>query len=325
MDVLRYSFWCLLLALCGCSPQEDVVPADREFDSLLTGHTSASLYDERAGKGALLLTRFTSLEDFKTLVKVQYADDLPMGSGKSKNDPQVQLTYTSGGRELTSILRSGISQGDFNKVRNSTLWNKMLLGIRCPYALFHRRDLTAVEHLGRRRPPLFGKGDAAFYDLAEAMVNHIRVEDQLDMSCEDLSEKGYLNTFNHITAQAFMTSIFSERLADFVADVHELYNMPELISGKFTEAQLADFVNGPVDNYVDMINNEWGQELGKVLGEKYGISSRTIWTPRLLADVLNDIQSYHSWAFQIGFHPFRPNDEMVVQFAWKINRVILEE
>ena len=87
------------------------------------------------------------------------------------------------------------------------------------------------------------------------MANQISDEDYLNLSCEELSEKGYLNTFNHITAQAFMTSIFSERLADFIADVHELYNMPELITGDFTEQQLADFENGPVDNYVDMINN----------------------------------------------------------------------
>ena len=128
------------------------------------------------------------------------------------------------------------------------------------------------------------------------MANQISDEDYLNLSCEELSEKGYLNTFNHITAQAFMTSIFSERLADFIADVHELYNMPELITGDFTEQQLADFENGPVDNYVDMINNEWGQELGKVLGKKYGIDRHTIWTPQLLRDYLNDIQLYHSWA-----------------------------
>jgi len=325
MDLLRYFVYFLLFASCGCARQEDVVPAVREPNSLRTNHTSAITYDESAGKGALLLTRFASLEDFRKVVQVRYAEDLSGGSGKSTEVPQVHLTYTSGGRELTSILTSGISQADFNRVRNSTLWNKLLLGIRCPFALFHRNDLTAVEHLGRRRPPIFGKGDAAFYDLAEAMVSHIRDEDRLDMSCEDLAEKGYLNTFNHITAQAFMTSIFTERLADFVADVHELYNMPELITGKFTEAQLADFVNGPVDNYVDMINNEWGQELGKGIREKYQISAKTKWTPHLLANVLNDIQSYHSWAFQIGFHPFRATDEMVVQFAWKINKVIHEE
>lgn len=313
MGVLRLILFMLLMAMISCSHQE--VTIEEVQDQIKE-------YDERAGKGALLLTRFTSLDDFKKVVHVQYADDLAGSSGKTNLVQQVHLTYISGGRELTSILKKGISQADFNRVRNSTTWNKMLLGLQCPYALFHRRSLTAVEHLGRRRPPIFGKGDAAFYDLAETMVKNIRDEDRLDMSCEDLSEKGYLNTFNHITAQAFMTCIFTERLADFVADVHELYNMPELITGDFSEAQLADFVNGPVDNYIDMINNEWGQELGKVLREKYKINSNTIWTPQLLTSVLNDIQSYHSWAFEIGFKPFRATDEMVVQFAWKINTVL---
>jgi hypothetical protein len=144
----------------------------------------------------------------------------------------------------------------------------------------------------------------------------------MDLSCEDLDEKGYLNSFNHITAQAFITSIYSERLADFIADVHELYNMPELVTGEFTNKQLADFVNGPVDNYLDMINNEWGQELGKVLDQKYKIDEGTFWTPFLLVDYLNDIQAYQGWAFGIGFKPFRADDNKIIQFAAKINKVI---
>jgi hypothetical protein len=181
----------------------------------------------------------------------------------------------------------------------------------------------AIENLGRRRPWQFGKGDVAFYDLAEAMVQHIAAVDTIDMPARDLSEKGYLNTFNHITAQAFMTSIFSEELADFVADVHERFNMPELIAGHFTEKQLSDMETGPVDNYIDIINNEWGQELGKVLRKKYGLTKQTVWTPALLTAYLNDIQSYHSWAFQIGFTPFRSSDEKVIQFANKINTVLM--
>jgi len=277
-----------------------------------------------ANKEALLLTSFTSLEDFKKVVQVTYAGDTSSTSGLGKKH-KVTLRYRSGDREVTSILKAGVSQGDFSKVRNGPLRHKIVLGLKCPYALLHRKELMAIEHLGRRRPPLFGKGDAAFYDLAETMVLNISDEDRLNMSIADLSEKGFLNTFNHITAQAFMTSIFSERLADFVADVHERYNMPELITGDFTEIQLADFVNGPVDNYVDMMNNEWGQELGKVLREKYSIHQKTRWSPALLADFLNDIQSYHSWAFQIGFKPFRASDKMVIQFAWKINTVLTAE
>ena len=311
-------FYICILILFGCNPPHKEITSLAESDN---STNSIEDYNQSVeyGKGALLLTRFSSLEDFKSVVQVRYSDDLVNSSSAR---PQVHLIYRSGGYEVSSELKEGISQGDFIKVRNSSYWKKIGLGITCPYALLHKKELTAIEHLGRRRPPLFGKGDAAFYDLAETMVKNIREEDRLDMSCEELSEKGYLNTFNHITAQAFMTSMFSERLADFVADVHELYTMPELINGKFTETQLADFVNGPVDNYVDMINNEWGQELGKVLRKKYSISSGTYWTPELLANVLNDIQRYYSWAFQVGFIPFKTEDEMVKQFAWKINTVL---
>jgi hypothetical protein len=119
-----------------------------------------------------------------------------------------------------------------------------------------------------------------------------------------------------------MTSIFSEDLADFVADVHERHNLPELISGIFTPHQLNDLKDGPVDNYLDLINNEWGQELGKTLRAKYNLCRNTQWTPELLANYLNDIQSYYSWTFWIGFKPFRPDDEMVVRFAGKINKVL---
>lgn len=278
----------------------------------------------KTGNEALLLTKFKTLEEFKEIVRVQHAEDFPETHGKRNIKPFVLLTYRSGTREVTSLLKSGISQADFLHARKGTFWDKALLGIKSPYAYIHRKDLRAVEHLGRRRPFAFGKGDVAFYDLAETMVKHISEMDTVSMSEADLSEKGYLNTFNHITAQAFMTSIYSERLADFVADVHELYNMPELITGHFTEGQLADFENGPVDNYLDMINNEWGQELGKVLGLKYNITRHTYWTPELATNYLNDIQSYHSWAFQIGFKPFRITDEIVIRFAGKINMVRTE-
>jgi len=119
-----------------------------------------------------------------------------------------------------------------------------------------------------------------------------------------------------------MTSIFSERIADFISDVHERYYTPELITGAFTEDQLLDLEVGPLDNYLDIINNEWGQELGKELRIKYHITRNTHWTPEILANYLNDIQSYHSWAFQIGFNPFRASDDLVIRFSHKINRVL---
>ena len=323
-DTLRFLLLLMTMMLIGCErpPQNSKPTSGTQAKS--SKALSVTFDNDHYGQGGLLLTDFKSLDEFNEVVMVEYAQDLYGPSWAKNHKPEVRLTYTKGGRVIVSSLKSGISQEDFVKVRNGSFWKKIWLGLKCPFALTHRADLMSIEHLGRRRPPLFGKGDAAFYDLAESMVAHIYDQDLIDMSCEDLSEKGYLNTFNHITAQAFMTSIFSEKVADFVADVHELYNMPALITGEFTTAQLSDFENGPVDNYVDMINNEFGQEIGKNLRNKYKLSRKTVWSPALLANYLNDILSYNSWSFQIGFRPFLPGDEMIIHFANKMNMVIAD-
>jgi len=169
---------------------------------------------------------------------------------------------------------------------------------------------------------VYGECDVAFYDLAESMANNITKMDKAAMSSKDLSEKGYINTFNHIVAQAMISAIFSERMADFIADAHERRNMPSLITGEFTREQLTDIENGPADNYLDIINNEWGQEIGKQLKTKYNICRSTVWTQELLVECINDIQSYCSRVFGIGFEPFWHSDEVIIRFAEKLNVVL---
>ena len=311
-------FVLMILVLGGCKQQPDVSTA------AVNKTLGQQAYEESLGMNgkALLLTRFTSLAQLNETVSIEYYKGNGASVAGNIENTEVHLRHISGDRNVTSILAAGVSQQDFTDARKGNVLDKIALALRSPFAVTSRADLQAVEYLGRRRPLTFGMGDVAFYDLAEHMVWHIMPEDTLAMSKADLSEKGYLNTFNHVTAQAFMTSVFSERLADFVADVHERYNLPELITGTFTEAQVQDLEKGPVDNYIDIINNEWGQELGKWLKKKYGISRNTVWTPHMMADYLNDIQRYHSWVFQIGFVPFRPEDEVVTRFANKINTVV---
>ena len=268
------------------------------------------------------MTEFHSLEEFKNVVQIEYlpgASDTVMENHGRKG---VRLTHACDGGMVISLLEEGISEGDFLKAKRGNVWMKMGTTVQSPFALWHMGDLKAIESLGRRRPWEFGKGDVAFYDLASSMVFNILPEDKEKLSAEALGDKGYLNSFNHITAQAFMTSVFSEDIADFVADVHERHNMPELITGNFSAEQLADMEDGPVDNYLDMINNEWGQELGKALKEKYRINSNTRWTPGLMADYLNDIQLYQGWVFRVGFSPFTAKDEVVARFSAKINKVL---
>jgi len=275
--------------------------------------TSVDINMDRFPKGALLTTSFSSLEDFKEEVDIVYSQD-----GK----PWVELTHSANQGQVVSLLKSGVSEADFMKAKAGGFWDKVKLGFKSPYFVSNRMDLQRVYFLSRRRNKDFGWPDKAFYDLAESMKNNISKEDQTLATKDELSDKGYVNTFNHIVAQALMTTLFSEALADFVADTHERKNLPELITGDFTEKQRSDIKNGAVDNYVDIINNEWGQELGKLLKLKYNIDRKTIWDSELLANYLNELQSYFGYVFKIRFKPFTSKDEITTRFSLKINRIM---
>lgn len=283
--------------------------------------TRAATY--KTVRGALLGTRFTSLEELKSVIRIEYALGASPSDSAAPESSFVRVRHCSNGRLVTSVLETGTSQGDLYKAGfGGTIWDRFNLLFRCPFAVINRKDLERIFSLSRWRPDLYGEGDLAFFDIAKSSSENINTPDLAFRNVRDSTEKGYLNSINHITAQAFITSCFSEELADFIADAHERYNHPELITGKFTEEQIADLEEGPVDNYVDIINNEWGQELGKQLKEKYRINRETNWTPELLANYLNDLQSYYSWAFQIGFEPFRPEDEEVLSFSNKLDAVM---
>ncbi len=309
----------LLFIFWGCNQTSDHTnpnPTGESTCLALVSDDSTGVVTYKSVRGALLGSRFTSLEELKSVIRIEYDSTGP-------EDYAVRVHHCSNGQEVTSVLATGTSQGDFVKARyGGTLWDRVSVLFHCPFAVMNRKDLQKIYALSRLRPEWFGPGDVAFFEIAKSMVAHINTPDLAFRHPRDSTEKGYLNSFNHLTAQAVITSCFSEELADFIADAHERYRHPELITGRFTEAQIADLDEGPVDNYVDLVNNEWGQELGKQLRRKYRIDAETNWTPELLANYLNEVQGYYGWAFQIGFVPFRPQDEAVRRFSNKINVVM---
>lgn len=264
-------------------------------------------------RGALLGSRFSSFEELKSVIQIEYDSTGP-------RHYLVRVRHCSGGEEVTAVLETGVSQGDMIKARyDRNIGNILSAPIYYPYAVSNRIDIEKIYTLSRWQ---YKKGDLAFIDIAKSSVKRINTPDLAFKNTRDTSEKGYLNSFNHITAQAFITSCFSEDLADFIADSHERYSHPELITGKFTQNQIYNLDDGPLDNYVDLINNEWGQNIGSRLKVKYKINSKTYWTPYLLTNYLNDLLAYYSWAFQIGFEPYQPKDEEVISFSNKINEVM---
>ncbi|MEL6720965.1 MAG: hypothetical protein AAFP82_19840 [Bacteroidota bacterium] len=310
LSLLIFLSFFFILA-CESSPQEN----------LAQNNTPISASTTHSSRGALLATNFSSLEELKQHISIDYKkSDGKWSLFNSK--VSAKLNHESYGSQVSSLLKSGISENDITAARDGGVLKKIQLLFSSPYFVRNREDMLRVYTLARRDFKNFGEGDAAFYDLAEQILYNIDDDDLALTNSNDLSEKGYLNTFNHITAQVFMTTLFSEQLADFIADVHERANMSELITGTFTLAQLNDLEKGPIDNYVDMINNEWGQELGKELKAKYKITRSTIWTSDLLANFLNDVQTYYGWAFGIGFEPFYANNEKIRRFTTKLNIVM---
>lgn len=310
------SFYLLLLfvlgvALAGCESEDSAPPVVPHENH---GLIDAALHMKM--RGALLASRFETLDELKEVVSLNYYPK-PGQSG----DSMVIVSTVNNGRWITSELTSGISEADLAAASAGGMADKVSVGLSSGFGVKSRNLLQQVVWLSRRRQRVFGEGDPAFYDLAASMVEHISDMDAACLVERDSSEKGYLNTFNHVIAQAFFTSLYSEEFADFVADVHERRTMPELISGQFTEAQLTDPITNPMDNYVDILNNEFGQEIGLVLKSTYSIDRSTEWTPELLAACLNDLVSYFKRAFFIEIDPYFPEDVVVVRFAHKLNIV----
>lgn len=308
----------LFISSCGNEP----IPESDAVDCKEVNLDSSPIPAYAGIRGALLTSRFSSLEELKSVVSIEYFPNESEAGQAFRGDSLVRLTHCSNGQTVVSILAQGVDEGDFSKAMRGDLVDKLNVGFQSPFSIENRQYLNRIIVLARRRPLFLGEGDPAFYDLALSMVAHIRNDDLAYLSPADSSEKGYLNTFNHITAQAFITSLYSEEMADFVADVHERKTMPELMTGHFSPAQIDDPNVNPLDNYVDIINNEWGQELGRELRDKYQIHPNTIWTPQRLTSYLNEIQHYYRWALQIGMEPFRAQDTVVIRFANKLNFAI---
>jgi hypothetical protein len=311
----------LLITSCKTSPD----------NTSIANCTACNTHDASAGKakplyeninGALLGSRFQSLDELKTVIDITYVHVHASDDDTVHKNSKVLIKHCSNGCGVIAELAFGTSQNDISKANLGKTADKLAFITKSPYCVSIRKDLERIFLLARLRSELFGEGDVAFFNLAEAIVKNINTPALAFLHPRDTTEKGYLNTFNHITAQAFITSCFSEALADYVADAHERAYHPELIHGHFTEEKLHDLAEGPVDNYVDVINNEWGQELGKVLKEKHHITRETIWTPEVLTNYLNDIQAYYSWAFQIGFTPFQSEDEQIIKFSKKLTKVM---
>ncbi|GAB4377696.1 MAG: hypothetical protein Kow0075_06660 [Salibacteraceae bacterium] len=261
----------------------------------------------------LVATDFENLEDLRMVIDINYYSEGEIHC--------VDLNHHSNGECASAVLCDGTDEEQLKKAAKDVWKEKLAVGKNEPNAVRFRTQLKEIYILSRRRRDIFGEDDVAFFDIALAMLRHIDTNQKAALTPAELCEKGYLNSFNHITSQAFMTTLYGMEVARFVANTHERLNMPELTSGNFRPEQLSNPENNPMDNYVDMINNAWGQRLGSELKRRYDISDSTKWSEALLTRYLNSVQQYYTYAFGLSFRPFVVDEYLIKKFSRKINAV----
>ncbi|NOT37112.1 MAG: hypothetical protein HOP11_07020 [Saprospiraceae bacterium] len=320
----QLAFSCLIFASCQNINTNEASDSNTIKSNVTKKNSpkNSALNDFGTRCKALLTSRFKNLEEFKNVVSIQYDRDYSRLDSSECRNSSVTLSYKSNGEEIKRTMSSDINQDDVQKLPKSDIITLSCFIFTHPNIIRLRKNLEDAYSLSRRKPAFYGPGDKAFYDLAEASYYNIISQPQTFLNSKDSSEKGYINTFNHITAQAIITSFFSEELADLISDLHERKNMPEITCGKFTSVHLNDTLNNIVDNYIDILNNEIGQKIGLKLREKYNINSTTQCTPILLSNYLNDVQGYYSMVLKIVFRSFRPSDKVINKFSHKINLVL---
>ncbi|MEP7197352.1 MAG: hypothetical protein ABI851_12600 [Saprospiraceae bacterium] len=328
--LLKYLFFIPFIFIgCFYSFMQSNVKNGFFFSSLAAtlANSQNKYFDNNCNLGvnciALMSSRFKNLDHLKSIVSISYDMDYSKMDSIDCLYSVVNLNYISNDEKINRRMTSGISQNDIIKLQKPDYLARLKFVLYHPTIMRLRKDLEQSYMLARRRPDLYGPIDVSFYDLAETSFRHINTPILAFRTPRDSSEKGFINTFNHVTAQAIISSFFSEELGDLIGDLHERNNMPEITSGRFSQSQLNDSLNNPEDNYIDIINNEIGQKIGLKLKKKYNLNEKSLCTPILLAAFLNDIQSYYMWAFEMGMDYYRPTDELVVKFSKKMNKLLI--
>ena len=147
----------------------------------------------------------------------------------------------------------------------------------------------------------------AFVDMGTEMIK--KVEDKLR------DKEGLNNTMLHVNGQALITALFGVGVANEAGLMHER-GQATLRNGAF---RTEEATKAAIDNYSDLINNEWGQRWGEQLMTELGINAGTNWTNNTTAQFLNGLQERYTHTLCIKFKEFKSGDKFVKKYTKFIN------
>ena len=252
-----------------------------------------------------------------TLEKLKEEIDITYGNGR------VTVGHSKKKLKDRNTLRSSlIGEAELKKAHEaSEKWNhvrKALFGLSHPRLAINQTALERSEKLSFVKKNNSG---SALGRISNAMFDNIQnkpsVKPYEGPGGEKLtSHDATKNMMLHVFGQSTFTVLYGEGAADLTGDLHER-DQPSLITGEIGEDEEAQ----AIDNYADMVNNEYGQEVGLHLRRRLGINDRTVWTPDITAKYLNSVQDYFSQSHEWSFKDFDASDARVHRFTNLLNEV----
>jgi RHS repeat-associated protein len=245
------------------------------------------------GAEPLVASNYKTLTDLKSAIKMVHY--------KHNQKQTVMMTNSFLGMHVIDVLVSGeTSQEDLKKARDGGFWAKTGAVAKDPSAAFYKNDLEKIEKMSYRK-----KNDQklAFQDIA------------LLLASKTINPPGGIdNTYLHVAGQAFITALFGEGAANYSGHLHEAAH-ESLFTGVSKDIKDEQSM---IDNYADLINNQWGQAFGKQIMGELDVSGD--WTNENTADFLNKLQDKLSETMGTKFSgKHSAEDEVVKGFTKLIN------
>jgi len=268
-----------------------------------TGDASPDAGAGGAGSGPrpLLASNYKTLDDLKKDVAIEYGDGYVMVRHGGRENYLKMSTFTQ--KEVTEA-RDAWDKGDKSKAGK-------LLGknLSLAWDLKDNEDaMHGIFTLGQKNPE-----GVTLNTVAKAMLGNLKG----NASKSAGEQEALKSMFLHVHGQALITSLWGSQVADISGDIHER-DQEALITGKF-EGMSSQQMNGVIDNYVDLVNNMYGQDLGERLKDQFKITKETKWTDQLTADYFTAVQDYLGETHGLTFKNFDTNSKEVKAFTRLLN------
>jgi hypothetical protein len=224
---------------------------------------------------------------------------------------RVAVSYPKAGlTDINELSESTVTQAELKAAAAGGFLDKAAVALAHPELVWFKSDLEAIEKLSFVKKNTAG---SAIGHVTDAMLTHIKPPAKSKAASE-----GRQNMLLHVFGQAVITTLFGRAAADLAGDIHER-DMASLISGAITPAE----AKGAIDNYVDLINNVYGQQLGAQLATSVGVGvgGGTTWDPALTTEYLNAAQRWISREMGWKMSDFTVSDSVVVKFTALLNEV----